>query len=160
MQRYSLELLKDCQTIHPSILRNPNPNPNPNSRQVIGEKIGFYFAVQSGGNFDIDYDVTDPNIKVNIFNIFDLHLISSHSLSDVCRFCFLARLNVKVIMYSLQMRLVNTGSALAIQCLLMLKSRSLIPRLSGWRKKALEGISPSIYITNLHDHTFNNRFLL
>lgn len=32
--------------------------------KVIGEKIGFYFAVQSGGNFDIDYDVTDPNIKI------------------------------------------------------------------------------------------------
>ena len=79
MQRYSLELLKDCQTIHPSILRNPNPNPNPNSRQVIGEKIGFYFAVQSGGNFDIDYDVTDPNIKVNI--LISLVCISSNLIS-------------------------------------------------------------------------------
>ncbi|EIW77827.1 hypothetical protein CONPUDRAFT_128791 [Coniophora puteana RWD-64-598 SS2] len=26
-----------------------------------GEKIGFYFAVQSGGSFDIDFDVKDPN---------------------------------------------------------------------------------------------------
>ncbi|KAJ3086015.1 hypothetical protein HK102_013597 [Quaeritorhiza haematococci] len=25
------------------------------------EKIGFYFAIQSGGSFDIDYDVTGPN---------------------------------------------------------------------------------------------------
>jgi len=25
-----------------------------------GEKIGFYFAVQSGGDFDIDYEVRDP----------------------------------------------------------------------------------------------------
>jgi len=25
-----------------------------------GEKIGFYFAVQSGGDFDIDYEVKDP----------------------------------------------------------------------------------------------------
>ncbi|KAF9063487.1 emp24/gp25L/p24 family/GOLD-domain-containing protein [Rhodocollybia butyracea] len=29
-----------------------------------GEKIGFYFAVQSGGSFDIDFDVKDPNQKV------------------------------------------------------------------------------------------------
>lgn len=26
-----------------------------------GEKVGFYFAVQSGGSFDIDYTVIDPN---------------------------------------------------------------------------------------------------
>ncbi|KAJ6589119.1 emp24/gp25L/p24 family/GOLD-domain-containing protein [Mycena capillaripes] len=29
-----------------------------------GEKIGFYFAVQSGGTFDIDFDVKDPNDKI------------------------------------------------------------------------------------------------
>ncbi|KAJ7280381.1 emp24/gp25L/p24 family/GOLD-domain-containing protein [Mycena rebaudengoi] len=29
-----------------------------------GEKIGFYFAVQSGGSFDIDFDVKDPNDKI------------------------------------------------------------------------------------------------
>ncbi|KIY44710.1 hypothetical protein FISHEDRAFT_50824 [Fistulina hepatica ATCC 64428] len=29
-----------------------------------GEKIGFYFAVQSGGSFDVDFDVRDPNDKV------------------------------------------------------------------------------------------------
>ncbi|KAL5501158.1 hypothetical protein ACEPAH_9545 [Sanghuangporus vaninii] len=28
-----------------------------------GEKIGFYFAVQSGGSFEIDYEVKDPNDK-------------------------------------------------------------------------------------------------
>lgn len=32
--------------------------------KVVGEKIGFYFAVQSGGNFDVDFDVTDPNVKI------------------------------------------------------------------------------------------------
>ncbi|KAJ3151191.1 hypothetical protein HDU86_006182 [Geranomyces michiganensis] len=26
-----------------------------------GEKIAFYFAVQSGGSFDVDYEVTGPN---------------------------------------------------------------------------------------------------
>jgi len=30
----------------------------------VGEKIGFYFAVQSGGSFDIDYEIKDPNDKV------------------------------------------------------------------------------------------------
>ncbi|TFK71387.1 hypothetical protein BDN72DRAFT_935763 [Pluteus cervinus] len=29
-----------------------------------GEKMGFYFAVQSGGSFDIDFDVKDPTDKV------------------------------------------------------------------------------------------------
>ncbi|OCF73234.1 hypothetical protein I204_06465 [Kwoniella mangroviensis CBS 8886] len=30
----------------------------------VGEKLGFYFAVQSGGNFEIDYVVMDPDDKV------------------------------------------------------------------------------------------------
>ncbi|WWC92773.1 uncharacterized protein L201_007732 [Kwoniella dendrophila CBS 6074] len=30
----------------------------------VGEKVGFYFAVQSGGNFEIDYIVMDPDDKV------------------------------------------------------------------------------------------------
>ncbi|KAI8070897.1 emp24/gp25L/p24 family/GOLD-domain-containing protein [Gongronella butleri] len=30
------------------------------STDVPGKKIGFYFAVQSGGAFDIDYSVVDP----------------------------------------------------------------------------------------------------
>jgi protein ERP2 len=30
----------------------------------IGEKVGFYFSVQSGGSFDIDYMVQDPYEKV------------------------------------------------------------------------------------------------
>ncbi|PWZ00036.1 hypothetical protein BCV70DRAFT_200208 [Testicularia cyperi] len=31
-----------------------------------GEKVGFYFAVQSGGSFDIDYYILDPNEKTII----------------------------------------------------------------------------------------------
>ncbi|KAI0491104.1 hypothetical protein F4859DRAFT_501148 [Xylaria cf. heliscus] len=30
----------------------------------LGQKIAFYFAVQSGGSFDIDYEVTGPSDKV------------------------------------------------------------------------------------------------
>jgi hypothetical protein len=30
----------------------------------IGEKVGFYFAVQSGGNFEVDFTVMDPDDKV------------------------------------------------------------------------------------------------
>ena len=33
---------------------------------MVGEKLGFYFAVQSGGNFDVDYDITDPNVRILI----------------------------------------------------------------------------------------------
>ena len=29
----------------------------------VGEKLGFYFAVQSGGSFDIDFEIKDPNDK-------------------------------------------------------------------------------------------------
>jgi hypothetical protein len=29
-----------------------------------GEKIGFYFAVQSGGDFNIDYDIMAPSDKI------------------------------------------------------------------------------------------------
>ncbi|ORZ13224.1 emp24/gp25L/p24 family/GOLD-domain-containing protein [Absidia repens] len=29
-----------------------------------GKKIGFYFAVQAGGSFDIDFEVTDPANKI------------------------------------------------------------------------------------------------
>ncbi|GBC21342.2 ERP3 protein [Rhizophagus irregularis DAOM 181602=DAOM 197198] len=29
-----------------------------------GEKVAFYFAVQSGGSFDIDYVVTDPRNRI------------------------------------------------------------------------------------------------
>ncbi|KAL1406432.1 hypothetical protein Q8F55_008131 [Vanrija albida] len=32
----------------------------------VGEKIGFYFAVQSGGQFEIDFVVMDPEDKVII----------------------------------------------------------------------------------------------
>lgn len=31
-----------------------------------GEKVGFYFAVQSGGSFDIDYTVASPADKIII----------------------------------------------------------------------------------------------
>ncbi|TRX89104.1 hypothetical protein FHL15_010021 [Xylaria flabelliformis] len=30
----------------------------------LGQKIAFYFAVQSGGSFDIDYEVTGPSDKI------------------------------------------------------------------------------------------------
>ncbi|KZT35977.1 hypothetical protein SISSUDRAFT_968928, partial [Sistotremastrum suecicum HHB10207 ss-3] len=29
-----------------------------------GEKIGFYYAVQSGGSFEISFDIKDPNDKI------------------------------------------------------------------------------------------------
>ncbi|KDN40339.1 hypothetical protein K437DRAFT_270002 [Tilletiaria anomala UBC 951] len=32
----------------------------------VGEKVGFYFAVQSGGNFEVAYSVHDPNDKLII----------------------------------------------------------------------------------------------
>lgn len=29
----------------------------------VGEKVGFYYAVQAGGSFDVDYDVVSPSDK-------------------------------------------------------------------------------------------------
>jgi hypothetical protein len=29
--------------------------------QTAGEKLAFYFSVQEGGNFDVDYEVSDPH---------------------------------------------------------------------------------------------------
>lgn len=34
-----------------------------------GEKVGFYFAVQSGGSFDIEYAILDPNEKVVVSGV-------------------------------------------------------------------------------------------
>ncbi|KAI8867131.1 hypothetical protein GQ42DRAFT_105428, partial [Ramicandelaber brevisporus] len=32
--------------------------------EIEGKKIAFYFAVQSGGNFDIDYTIKDPQDQI------------------------------------------------------------------------------------------------
>ncbi|PWN35062.1 uncharacterized protein FA14DRAFT_133029 [Meira miltonrushii] len=34
-----------------------------------GEKVGFYFAVQSGGSFDIEYSVLDPHEKIVVTGV-------------------------------------------------------------------------------------------
>ncbi|BGP12910.1 hypothetical protein JCM10213_004329 [Rhodosporidiobolus nylandii] len=55
-----------------------------------GEKVGFYFAVQSGGSFDIDWVVTDPTDTIVIDGererqgdyIFTAHAVGEYS------FCF------------------------------------------------------------------------
>jgi hypothetical protein len=55
----------------------------------IGEKVGFYFSVQSGGSFDIDYTVQDPNEKVILEGqaerqgdyIFTANIVSSFTAS-------------------------------------------------------------------------------
>lgn len=55
-----------------------------------GEKVGFYFAVQSGGSFDIDWTVTDPSDTIVIEGererqgdyIFTAYLVGEYS------FCF------------------------------------------------------------------------
>ncbi|GAA5902164.1 hypothetical protein JCM6882_006718 [Rhodosporidiobolus microsporus] len=56
----------------------------------VGEKVGFYFAVQSGGSFDIDWVVTDPSDTIIIEGererqgdyIFTAHAVGEYS------FCF------------------------------------------------------------------------
>jgi len=55
-----------------------------------GEKIGFYFAVQSGGAFDIDYEVTSPNGKVILNGVSERqgeYVFTSQMAGDH-QFCF------------------------------------------------------------------------
>ncbi|KAH8920340.1 hypothetical protein BT69DRAFT_1336552 [Atractiella rhizophila] len=55
-----------------------------------GEKVGFYFAVQSGGSFDIDYVVTDPNDTIVLEGIKERqgdYIFTGHSVGEYS-FCF------------------------------------------------------------------------
>jgi emp24/gp25L/p24 family/GOLD len=52
--------------------------------KVIGEKVAFYFAVQSGGNFDVDYDILDPNNQVVIHGNAESG-VNSANLSETMR---------------------------------------------------------------------------
>jgi len=55
-----------------------------------GEKIGFYFAVQSGGAFDIDYEVTGPSGKVILSGVSERqgeYVFTSQMAGDH-KFCF------------------------------------------------------------------------
>ena len=55
-----------------------------------GEKVGFYFAVQSGGAFDIDYEVTAPNGKVilNGFSERQGEYVFTSQMAGDHKFCF------------------------------------------------------------------------
>ncbi|KAF9005242.1 emp24/gp25L/p24 family/GOLD-domain-containing protein [Cyathus striatus] len=55
-----------------------------------GEKIGFYFAVQSGGSFDIDFDVKDPNDKVILDGVRERqgdYVLTANTVGEYA-FCF------------------------------------------------------------------------
>jgi len=55
-----------------------------------GEKVGFYFAVQSGGAFDIDFEVTGPNDKIilNGFSERQGEYVFTSQLAGDHKFCF------------------------------------------------------------------------
>ncbi|GAA5994716.1 emp24/gp25L/p24 family protein [Rhodotorula paludigena] len=56
----------------------------------VGEKVGFYFAVQSGGSFDIDWVVTDPNDNIIIEGERERqgdYIFTAHSTGEYS-FCF------------------------------------------------------------------------
>ncbi|KAH8105451.1 emp24/gp25L/p24 family/GOLD-domain-containing protein [Cristinia sonorae] len=55
-----------------------------------GEKLGFYFAVQSGGSFDIDFEVKDPNDKVILDGIRERqgdYVLTANTVGEYA-FCF------------------------------------------------------------------------
>ncbi|GAA5989437.1 hypothetical protein JCM11641_007904 [Rhodosporidiobolus odoratus] len=55
-----------------------------------GEKVGFYFAVQSGGSFDIDWVVTDPTDTIVIEGERERqgdYIYTAHSVGEYS-FCF------------------------------------------------------------------------
>lgn len=55
-----------------------------------GEKVGFYFAVQSGGHFDIDYSVMNPSDSVVIEGVKEkqLDIIFTGNTVGEYAFCF------------------------------------------------------------------------
>ncbi|ODN72923.1 hypothetical protein L202_08338 [Cryptococcus amylolentus CBS 6039] len=56
----------------------------------LGEKVGFYFAVQSGGNFEIDYIVMDPDDKVILEGVAEKqgdYIFTANKLGEYS-FCF------------------------------------------------------------------------
>lgn len=55
-----------------------------------GEKVGFYFAVQSGGHFDIDYSVMNPADHVIIEGVKEkqLDIIFTGNTVGEYAFCF------------------------------------------------------------------------
>lgn len=57
---------------------------------AAGEKVGFYFAVQSGGHFDIDYTVHDPDNKLIIGGHKErqLDIIFTGNMVGEYTFCF------------------------------------------------------------------------
>ncbi|EIM85151.1 uncharacterized protein STEHIDRAFT_100168 [Stereum hirsutum FP-91666 SS1] len=55
-----------------------------------GEKIGFYFAVQSGGSFDISFDVKDPNEKILLDGVSERqgdYVLTANTVGEYA-FCF------------------------------------------------------------------------
>ncbi|KAJ6617895.1 emp24/gp25L/p24 family/GOLD-domain-containing protein [Mycena sp. CBHHK59/15] len=55
-----------------------------------GEKMGFYFAVQSGGSFDIDFDVKDPNDRVILDGVRERqgdYVLTANTVGEYA-FCF------------------------------------------------------------------------
>ncbi|OSX62845.1 hypothetical protein POSPLADRAFT_1141787 [Postia placenta MAD-698-R-SB12] len=55
-----------------------------------GEKIGFYFAVQAGGSFDIDFDVKDPAEKVILDGVRERqgdYVLTANTIGEYA-FCF------------------------------------------------------------------------
>ncbi|GAA5842450.1 hypothetical protein JCM9279_005387 [Rhodotorula babjevae] len=56
----------------------------------VDEKVGFYFAVQSGGSFDIDWTVTDPQDNIIIDGERERqgdYIFTAHSAGEYT-FCF------------------------------------------------------------------------
>ncbi|MCJ1370003.1 hypothetical protein MMC20_001215 [Loxospora ochrophaea] len=55
-----------------------------------GAKLAFYFAVQSGGSFDIDYTVVGPNEKVILENAKERQgdFVFTAQETGEYRFCF------------------------------------------------------------------------
>jgi hypothetical protein len=56
----------------------------------ISEKIGFYFAVQEGGNFDVDFEIIDPESKITFSGITERQgdYVFASKLQGEYSFCF------------------------------------------------------------------------
>ncbi|EIM22857.1 hypothetical protein E3Q22_01747 [Wallemia mellicola] len=100
-----------------------------------GEKIGFYFAVQSGGNFDIDWEVIDPegNVVVHGEKERQGDFIFTGNHYGEYKFCFYNRLS------SMEEKLVD------FDILVESEPRHELPKKTKYLQDSTQSLEDSLY---------------
>ncbi|CED83800.1 er to golgi transport-related protein [Phaffia rhodozyma] len=122
----------------------------------VGEKIGFYFAVQSGGSFEIDFVVHDPDDKILLEGLAETqgdYILTANTVGEYS-FCFEneASLTHKVIDFDI---MVESEPRLALPG----KQTAISDHTSSLEESIykLNGLLSSVVRTQKYFHTRNNR---